>query len=334
MIATFLASGTRVLYRLIERNGIDPQWVFREAGLDPALLDDPRARFPFKNIHAAWSEAASLIGNPCFGLQAADAWCPTDFHALGYAVLASRTLRTAIERIVRYNAVVTPVVSYECSLDDTRLWLTWRSDGSVVPDIPAMQDARWAIVVGMCRAAYGKGCDPLEVAFTHDAPACQGDYFGLFRCPVRFNAPDPQLVFDRALVERPLPASNRELARANDAILRTYIDQLATGDIVSRVKAAVLDHLPSGSPGAEVIAKDLFMSARTFQRRLADAGTAYTDILDAVRRELAAQYITDPALSLSEISYLLGFSELSGFSRAFKRWTGHSPSAVREGATV
>lgn len=334
MLATFLASGTRILYRLIERNGIDPQWVFREAGLDPALLDEPRARFPFQNIHAAWSEAARLIENPCFGLQAADAWCPTDFHALGYAVLASRTLRTAIERMVRYNAVVNPVVSYECSLDETRLVLTWRSDGSVVPDIPAMQDARWAIVLGLCRAAYGPGCDPLEVAFTHAAPACQGDYFGLFRCPVHFNAPVAQLVFDRALVERPLPASNRELARANDAILGSYIDQLATDDIISRVKAAILDHLPSGSPGAEVIAKDLFVSARTFRRRLADAGTAYTDILDAVRRELAAHYISDPALSLSEISYLLGFSELSGFSRAFKRWNGHSPSAVREVATA
>ena len=82
------------------------------------------------------------------------------------------------------------------------------------------------------------------------------------------------------------------------------------------------------------LTKDLFVSPRTFQRRLADVGTAYSDILDAVRRELAAQYITDPALSLGDISHLLGFSELSGFSGAFRRWTGHPPSAVREGATV
>ena len=334
MIATVLASGARVLYRLIERNGVDPQWVFREAGLDPALLDDPRARFRVENARAAWREAARLIDNPCFGLQAADVWRPTDFHALGYAFLASRTLRTAIERIARYNAVVDPVVFFEDALDDTQLRLTYRIDRPDLPDIPALEDARWAVVLGLCRGACGQGCDPLEVAFTHAAPICRGDYFALFRCPVRFDAPVTQLVFDRALVERPLPAANRELARANDSILRGYVDQLAAGDIVSLVKTAILDHLPSGSPGAEVIAKDLFVSPRTFQRRLADAGTSYSDILDAVRRELAAQYITDPALSLSEISYLLGFSELSGFSRAFKRWTGQAPSAVRDGATV
>lgn len=330
MIDTFLASATRILYRLIERNGIDPRWVFREAGLDPALLDDSRARFPVERVCAAWSEAARLIDNPCFGLQAADGWHPTDFHALGYTFLASRTLRTALERVVRYNAVVGTIVSYECSLDDSHLRLSCRSNRPGLPDIPTLQDARWAVVLGTCRAAYGPGCDPLEVAFTHEAPVCQGDYFGLFRCPVRFSAPVSELVFARALAERPLPASNLELARANEAILRQYFEELAAGDLISRVKAAILDHLPSGSPSAEVIAKDLYMSARTLQRRLADAGISYSDVVDAVRRELAPRYVIDPALSLSEISYLLGFAELSGLSRAFKCWTGQAPSAMRD----
>jgi len=329
MLPTLLASGARILYRLIERNGVDPHWVFREAGLDPALLDDPRARFRVENARAAWREAARLIDNPCFGLQAAEVWRPTDFHALGYAFLASRTLRTAIERIVRYNAVVDPVVFFEDALDETQLRLTYRIDRPDLPDIPALEDARWGVVLGLCRGAYGPGCDPLEVAFTHAAPACQGDYFALFRCPVRFNAPVAELVFDRALVERPLPAANRELARANDSILRGYVDQLAADDLVSRAKTAILDHLPSGAPSAAVIAKDLYLSARTLQRRLAEAGTAYSDVLDAVRRDLAEQYIADPNRSLSEISYLLGFSELSGFSRAFRRWTGRPPSAGR-----
>jgi len=174
MIATLLASGARILYRLIERNGVDPQWVFREAGLDPALLDNPRARFRVENARAAWREAARLIDNPCFGLQAAEAWRPTDFHALGYAFLASQTLRTAIERIVRYNAVVDPVVFFENALDDTQLCLTYRIDRPDLPDIRALEDTRWGVVLGLCRDAYGQGCDPLEVAFTHAAPRARG----------------------------------------------------------------------------------------------------------------------------------------------------------------
>lgn len=332
MIATQLASSARILYRLIERNGVDPLAVFRDAGLDPGLLDDPRARFRIERTRAAWREAARLIQNPCFGLQAAEVWRPTDFHALGYAFLASRTLRTAIERIGRYNAVVDTVVSFDVVLDDARLRLRYRMERLDLPDIPALQDARWGVVLGLCREAYGQGCDPSEVLFTHDPPVCRGEYFALFRCPVHFQASHAELVFDRSLVERPLPAANRELARANDAILRGYLDQLREGDIVSLVKTAVIEHLPSGTPGAEVIAKDLLMSARTLQRRLADAGAMYSDILDEVRRDLANHYIAEPNRSLSEIGYLLGFSELSGFSRAFRRWTGQSPSAARAAA--
>jgi AraC-like DNA-binding protein len=329
MVPTLLASAARILWRIIERNGADPASVFRVAGLDPAQMDDPRARYPVKSARAAWREAARVIDNPCFGLEAARAWRSTDFHALGYAFLASRTLRTAVERIVRYNAVVDSVVDFDVELDATQLRLTYRIQDPEIPDTPALQDGRWAVVLGMCRAAYGSDLEPSEVAFTHPAPRCRGDYFGLFRCPVRFEAPVSQLVLGRAEAERPLPAANRELACANDAILTAYLGELDRDDVVSRAKAVIIEHLPSGAPSADIVAKDMLMSSRTFSRRLAGLGTSYSQLLETVRRELAEQYVLDPSRSLSEISFLLGFSEPSAFSRAFRRWTGQAPSAAR-----
>jgi AraC-like DNA-binding protein len=197
---------------------------------------------------------------------------------------------------------------------------------------PALQDGRLAVVFGLCREAHGPSFSPVEVSVTHPAPNCRGDYFGLFRCAVRFDAPRPEFVLDSAQAEAPLPAASRELAIANDDILTDYLQTLDQSGVVSRVKKAIIEHLPSGTPSAEIIARDLFMSARTLHRRLSDARTSFSETLDAVRRELAAQYITDPTRSLSEISFLLGFSELSAFSRAFRRWTGQSPSAAREAA--
>jgi AraC-like DNA-binding protein len=329
MVPTLLASAARILWRIVERHGVDPEHIFRAAGLDPKQLEDPRARYPVQSVRAAWREAARVIDNPCFGLAAADDWRATDFHALGYAFLASRTLRTAVERIVRYNAVVDPIIYFEHSVDGERLVLTYRVDDPSIPDIPPLQDGRWAVVFGLCRAAYGADFAPLEVSFTHSAASCRGDYFGLFRCPILFDAPVSRFTLDLARAERPLPAANRELARANDAILSAYVTQLDEDDIVSRVKAAIIEHLPSGAPGAEVIAKDVFMSARTLHRRLSQAGTNYSDVLEAVRRELATQYVADPNRSLTEISFLLGFQAQASFSRAYKRWTGRSPSAVR-----
>ena len=329
MFPTLLASAARVLWRLIERNGVDPEQVFRASGLDPAKLADPRARYRVEDARRAWREAARRIPDPCFGLQAVEEWRPTDFHALGYACLASGTLRTAIGRIVRYNAIVDSVVSFEQEATEGRLTLTYRVGRSDLVDIPELEDARWGTVFGMCREVYGVELEPVEVFVTHPEPPCKGDFFGLFRCPVHFGAALSALVFDADVLDRPLPASNRDLAHANDTVLAAYVGELTAGDIATRVKNAILDHLPSGAPSAEMVAKALHLSARTLQRRLAIAGTTYSQVLDDVRRSLAEQYIGDPSRSLSDITYLLGFSELSAFSRAFRRWTGRAPSVMR-----
>jgi AraC-like DNA-binding protein len=109
---------------------------------------------------------------------------------------------------------------------------------------------------------------------------------------------------------------------------------LEEDDFIARVKAAIANELPSGQPNDKDIAKMFCMSSRTLQRRLSAEGTNFSQMLDAVRRYLAEQYVTDPSLSLTEISFLLGFSRLSSFSRAFRRWTGQSPSAAREALTT
>jgi AraC-like DNA-binding protein len=332
MNATVLASSARILHRLLEHHGIDPAFVYREVGLDLDLVRDPRARYAGTKVRAAWQMATRLIDSPCFGLLTAEVWRPTDFHALGYAFLSSYTLKTAIQRIVRYHAIVDTAVKFDATLDDSYLRLTYEITDPDIPNVFALQDARLAGVFGLCREAYGPSFSAAAVSFTHPAPSCHGDYYGLFRCPVQFDAPKPELVLDRAMVEAPLPAASRELAVANEAILADYLRTLVHDDIVSRVKTAVIAHLPSGTPSAEAVAKELHMSIRTLHRRLSQAQTSFSETLEAVRRELAEQYISDPTRSLSEISFLLGFSEQSAFSRAFRRWTGQPPSTFRDAA--
>jgi AraC-like DNA-binding protein len=330
MNPTLLASAARILWRLLERYGVDPNHVFREVGLDPDQIHDSRARYADTKSRAAWQLASQLIDDPCFGLLSGEVWRPTDLHALGCSVLASRTLQTAIERIVRFNSVVDSVVRFEAALDDHHLRLTYRVTDPEIADPPALQDGRLAVVFGLCSQAYGEAFAPEEVSVTHPAPVCQGEYFARFRCPVHFDAVQPEFVLTRAQAQAPLPASNRELALANDSILSDYLRTLEHSDVVSKVKSAIIEHLPTGTPNAELIAKDLYLSARTLHRRLSEAHTSFSETLEAVRRELARKYVTDPSLSLSEISLLLGFSEQSAFSRAFRRWYAKPPSAYRD----
>jgi AraC-like DNA-binding protein len=219
------------------------------------------------------------------------------------------------------------VIGYELNDDGDHVAFTLRSGAGLYrPPVPPQEDSGWAVITSMCRVAYGEKLNPAEVRFLHAAPKCTGAYYALFRCPVTVEAEASAIRFARADVDRLLPASNRELAQANDQILSDFLHKLRKDDFVTRVKTVIADELPSGTPSDDVVAKALFMSARTLNRRLSAKGTKYSELLDAVRRELAAQYVADESLSLSEITFLVGFSELSSFSRAYRRWTGRSPT--------
>ncbi len=110
------------------------------------------------------------------------------------------------------------------------------------------------------------------------------------------------------------------------------IKDFSSSDLVSRVKRAIVDALPSGTPDKNAVAKLLFMSSRTLQRRLADESTNFRALLLEVRRALAEKYILDKDMPLEEISYMLGFADISSFSRAFKQWTGDPPNEFRSKA--
>jgi AraC-like DNA-binding protein len=335
MIATTLASSARPFWRLMKRYKIDADHVFREAGLDPELMGTPRERYTAEQQRAAWRKAAALIDDPCFGLKIAEVWSPTDLHALGYAFLASSTLRTGLERVSRYVRILIEDIGYELSDEGENVAFRVKSDSDLYRrSLPPHEDSGWAVITSMCRLAFGEELNPAEVRFRHSALKCTGDYYAFFRCPVIFDAEASAILFARADVDRPLPASNKELARANDQVLTDFLNKLHKDDLVTRVKTAIADELPSGTPSADVVAKSLFISPRTLNRRLSAQGTNYSELLDAVRRELAEQYVADVSLTLSEISFLLGFSEQSAFSRAFKRWSGRSPTAFRGSASA
>jgi AraC-like DNA-binding protein len=330
MLGTAIATSARALWRMLERQGIDPATLFKEAGLDPEQLSKARARYPIQKMRLAWSRASEDVSDCSFGLSIAGVWQPPDFHALGCAFLASSTLRDALNRLVRYHAVVSDMVSYEfveCS-DHAVLSSNIRDEGIGEP--PILEDARWALILDACRRIYGATLDPLAVNLRHSRPdTSEGAFYTFFRCPVQFGESVSSIVFPAEILDKPLPASNHEVAVTQDRVLREYLGSLQSGDTVSRVKSIISDKLASGNLTSEAAAQALHMTSRSLQRKLAAEETTFSKLVEAVRKELAESYLADDSLTLMEISYLLGFSEHSSFSRAFKRWTGSTPQEFR-----
>ena len=154
----------------------------------------------------------------------------------------------------------------------------------------------------------------------------------LFRAPIDYEAPDNRLCFDETVIDKPLTTANPELARINDQVVVDYLARFNRSCISAQVRSWIIQQLPDGAPNQETVANALHLSLRSLQRRLRDEDVTFRDLLEGTRRELAMQYIREAHRSIGEITYLLGFSEPSNFTRAFKRWTGMSPVEYRESA--
>ncbi len=327
---TTMTSWTRMVWDGVKVYGLDADALFEEVGLDPGLLADPDARYPMQKTVQLWTHALDRTGDPCLGLTVAMQWHPTTWHALGYAWLASRTLEDALKRLARYSSMIT--TAGECQLEertqDFRLVVQLQESEAPRPDAAA--DSVLGTIVHMCRVSFGADFKPLRVCFTHSGVGCRQKRQEFFGSPIEYESEENRIDFDKDPLRRPLPFANSALAHANERIIAEYLPRLELGTAASRVKTLLVDLLPSGEATEGGLAASMNLSRSSLQRRLRDEGTTYRAILQEVRCELAEKMLLDGETTLNEVSFLLGFADLSAFSRAFKRWTGAAPSTYRE----
>ncbi len=330
MQLTNLASLQAILWNILKKYRQPPDEVFKEAGLDPSIIFKTGKRYPVNKTVTLWKEAAKKISDPCFGLSVADCWHPSHLGTLGYAMLASTSLRSTLKCLIRFHKVVSDIPFGTLHEDPKKqalvLTLTDREDDIYLPQL---EDAVLTLVLSILRMNYQRELTPLEVSLKHPAPECSYMYYEFFKSPVRFDAHESNLALPLSVVDVRLIGANEEVAELNEHLMNRYIAQLSYESLIDRIKRVVIEHLPSGDATVENAAERLGMSVRTLQRQLQMEGTSFVNILHKTRWELARQYVRDTDMDLTEIAFLLGFSELSTFSRSFKKWTGKSPTHYR-----
>ena len=328
---TTVAGYTEAIARALNAAGVEPAEVLREAGVDRVRSNDPMVRITDSDINAIYERAVAATGDPYFGLRVAQHIMPGMMHALGYALLASDTLEDFCKRAVRYWALVAQGVDITLVDRGGELALLILNGTSANPGLcHAAQDVWAVLVLRLMRMVRQDELRPLRVKCLRPMPV-EGDrpYRAVFECPVLFDQDCLGLYFDMDTMREPLAGASRELAQHNDQITLGYLEKLNRDDIVNRVRAHIVSGLSGGSFSRAAIAASLNMSASTLHARLARAGLSYQQMLDETRRELALGYIEQSRLSVTEIAFMLGFADLSNFIRAFRRWTGKSPTAFR-----
>ncbi len=324
---TTLASATALLSTSLRAEyGIDPAAIFSEAGLPVAPSQSPQARYPLAKMRVLWALAREASGDEAIGLKTGLYARPQHFYALGYSWMASSTLLGALQRLTRYVHVVSTART-DVTLAETKDSYVL---SSAFPD-PAMQppqegtDCGLTAVLSLCDIVAEKKIRPIRAELLRPVPAHPEAYREAICPQIRFGAEIGTLHFDKAELLAPLPHGTPDIAKATDRIAEQYIEALDPNKVASRVRRLLIDLLPSGKASQETVSQRLNCSTSTLQRQLQSEGLSYRDVLESTQRSMAETYLRDKKHSHAQIAYLLGFSDQSNFSRAFKRWTNSTP---------
>jgi AraC-like DNA-binding protein len=325
-----LSTIAALIFRCLAKHGCDSQKLFQQADLNPEMIKDPDARYPVKRMQRLWELAVEETGEEAFGILLAKEFQPGALQGLGFAWLTSDTLRDAINRLVRYTNLITTAVKWTLYDEKGKCCLVLEPTSDYLNDlVPASIDAGLAMAVQMCRLSAIPDMVPLQVDLSRKAPPNIKIYKDFFKAPVNFSAKQNALLFSQEQIEQSLIFANPNLARASDEVVQTYLDHFEQGSIAQKVRTQIIEHLPSGRPSQEKVARSLCLSLRSMQRELQKEKITYKSVLEDTRKTLAKHYIKSSSRTIGEISYLLGFSEPSSFARAFKSWTGHTPAEMR-----
>jgi len=252
------------------------------------------------------------------------------YQVLGYVILASANIGEAIDKLIRFEKLTgnlgrTEVVSAEDSLQ-----LVWHCPISGEPG-RFLTEAAITGWVTFARQLINVPASPARVCFRHSAPEDVARYSDYFGCPVVFAAPFDGVEVPLELLSLPLrdadPGLSGLMEREAQSLLADYDSRT---NLLGAVRREMYCLLVEGEPTLEQVAARLSMAERTLQGRLRKQGLGFQEVLDGLRRTLAELYLQDQRLSLTDIGLLLGFSEQSSFTRAFRRWFAVSPAQYRQ----
>lgn len=316
--------------KALEHRGVDSRRVFAAAGIGKALDNDPLKRLPLATVTRLYRACVEVTGDPYFGLTVANFIQASTMHALGFGLLASSTLRDFCKRVQHYFRLVSQSAQVDIEDRGDTVHFAFRP----MPEVcPQTQDAWIALMLRMIRLLYRDDFKPLAVEFAHPEPdGGDAPYVAYFGAPARFDCQAVALLLPAADMDVPLAGDSPELAQFNDNLAVDYIAKLDRADVVTNARAHIIELLPGGDCSKSRVAAAMAMSTSSLQQRLTERGTSFHDLLNDIRRELACSYLRQSGVSVTEITFLLGFTDVSNFTRAFKRWTGMSPTRYREQA--
>jgi AraC-like DNA-binding protein len=315
----------------LDRNGIDAEPILARAGVSRSQLSHPGAGVTVVSQYRFLECAAAQAEDPLLGMHVA---LQMDLRSVGvpyYLVTSSTTIAHAFCNLARYSRVASEAILFELLPKDDMMALTIVPVRRYREPRPQYCEFVAMVVVRALRVVTNRGFTLSQVTFTHARNTALAEAAQLFGCSVAYADTEESVIFPRSAMQIAIVSRDAHLLEIliahGDHLLAERRNAMGLRNVVER---QLVRMLPEGRVQAAIVAQELGMSPRSFTRRLADEHTSFSEILDNLRRQQALRHLADERVSLQQIAWLLGYSEMAAFNHAFKRWTGTSPSRARQ----
>ncbi|SDK99840.1 AraC family transcriptional regulator [Aliiruegeria lutimaris] len=323
----------QVLVEELIKTGISQRVILKELGIARSLLEDPDARWSFDKTAMLFEKARALTGDDLLGFRMAQSPdLVKKAGLLAYVGVSAPTIGGYLRNITRFQRVIGDASKTALEEGPELARLAWHYD--VPASIPTGQYAEFGAVgtVFALRDYANRQIRPKQVEFAHQRLTGTEALDRFFGCNVLFGASENSIAFKTADMDVPLLTADDNLQRTLSVICENTLAQMpqTPNSMARMVERQITARLASGTAQQDAIAAELGMSARTLARRLTEEGTSFAAVVANLRKALARDYLLNSTLPLTEIAYLLGYSDASTFSTAFRRWYGQPPSDFRE----
>jgi AraC-like DNA-binding protein len=320
---------TRVVSDL-RQHGVNADGLLKDVGLRRADVVDADNRIPYAAVLTLIERAAATLGDASYGLRLGASHEARGSGMLGFLMLNAPTLFDALSNTQRYFRVLGEGEDVEIERMGPQVTLRFRETDKALRGFRHNSEYIAAIIVRACRDITRKRISPVRAEFMHGRPNVKVAYADYLTCPVKFHAEWDALIYDAETMNLPVRGADSTLLKVLERACQKILGPIPKNrDIVHELRQLIVNRLAKETLGLGHLARELNMSSKTLERRLAERGVTFSTLLDDVRSGLAKRYLADTDLRLGQIAYLTGYSEPAALVRAFKRWTGTTPMQFR-----
>lgn len=311
-----------------EKLGANRFKILKEAGIDAELLESPTNRISVAQTMAVWNAIVTQTGSYDIGLLSGLKIRLQSLGILGYLMMNSQTIGKAFEKLCTYQRIFASIVFQNMVYEKGEVKIISEMQEEWQDDFRYTIDFLIAANVAMIRNNTPNNVLPIEIGFAMSEPSYATSYHELFSpTPVSFDCEKTFITYRENDLKSKVIGSNHEMFQYFESILQDVVSvHDGVNEYTHTTKNFIQKKLKAELPKIEEVAKEMTVSVRSLQKHLKEEGTSFQTLLNEVRKDISIQQLKNKQLNISDVAFLTGFSELSVFSRSFKKWTGLTPS--------